>query len=197
MKQTFLFKIVKFVLNSISGILTAFSCRTSDSVSEQHIQLIIDTGVAPTMLQLLSHYDVQVQENAFSVLRMILRGSEAQKEIILDCNFISYLESILNHQDYDVKNNAIDCLVNIAAGSCKQKQTLINFFSNIILHLKDGNIRTKKLSASFFLNFSIKANQNQIQEMVAVGVIKTLCSLIESPFIEIVQVSKTKLFLLS
>lgn len=173
--------------------MEAYSLHSTDR--NQIIQRILDTGIAPSLIRILSNNEETVVKATLSVLKIILCGSDDHKKKIVNCNIMLYLHSIVNHQDRDLRTKAIELLGLVAADSETQKQELIDlgFLSDLLANLVNEDLVIKKHKGRLFSCLAVNADKTRIHHIVAAGLIKEFYSLIENQDAETVAVSGSKL----
>lgn len=62
------------------------------------IQFVIDCGIVPKLIPLLSHKDSKVQTAALRAVGNIVTGSDEQTQVVLDCDALSHFPALLEHQ---------------------------------------------------------------------------------------------------
>ena len=68
----------------------------TDGGNEQ-IQMVIDSGVLPKLVALLSHREVKVQTAAVRAVGNIVTGTDDQTQAVLNCDALSHFHGLLNH----------------------------------------------------------------------------------------------------
>lgn len=68
----------------------------TDGGNEQ-IQMVIENGVVPSLVPLLSHKDVKVQTAALRAVGNIVTGTDAQTQCVLNCDALAHFQTLLNH----------------------------------------------------------------------------------------------------
>ncbi|MEQ2196384.1 Importin subunit alpha-4, partial [Xenoophorus captivus] len=68
----------------------------TDGGNEQ-IQMVIDSGVVPLLVPLLSHQEVKVQTAALRAVGNIVTGTDEQTQVVLNCDVLSHFPNLLTH----------------------------------------------------------------------------------------------------
>lgn len=148
---------------------------------EQHIQLLINAGVVPQLVQLLSHKRVDVQKDAIKTLHFIACGSDDQVQLVLDCNILPLFSSLLIHQDQEIRNISISFMVNVSAGSDSQKQAFIDAeLLPLIFTKMDKNHRNSSKLTRICSNLTNKAGKNMIDQILKAGAVNFLCGMVRN-----------------
>uniref|UniRef100_A0A8W8IH01 Importin subunit alpha-4 n=1 Tax=Magallana gigas TaxID=29159 RepID=A0A8W8IH01_MAGGI len=161
----------------------------TDGGNEQ-IQMVIDSGVVPFLVPLLSHLDVKVQTAALRAVGNIVTGTDDQTQIVLNCDALSHFPSLLTHPKEKINKEAVWFLSNITAGNQSQVQAVIDagLISLIIHHLMRGDFQTKKEAAWAISNLTISGNKEQVAKVVENGVISPFCDLLGVKDTQVVNV---------
>lgn len=69
----------------------------TDGGNEQ-IQMVIESGIVPKLIPLLSHKEVKVQTAALRAVGNIVTGTDEQTQVVLNCDALSHFPALLSHQ---------------------------------------------------------------------------------------------------
>lgn len=152
---------------------------------KMHIQTVIDSGVCPRLVELLScRTSDKVIAGALSAVGKLVLGSDEQTQVVINCDtFLSALRDLLSHEKEQIVKNACWTISNIAAGNGDHIQSLINanVYPTILNLLDTSNIEVQREAAWTIRNgLSIPASRNQLDYFVSIGCIPTLCKLARS-----------------
>ena len=105
----------------------------SDGPGER-INTIIEFGLIPRLVQLLTHPSLDVQSPALRIIGNMVTGNDVQTQAVLDCNALSALKDLLHSARSSIEREACWAISNIAAGTQKQVQQLIDsdVFSSVV-----------------------------------------------------------------
>lgn len=92
----------------------------------QQIQMVIDSGVVPRLIPLLSHKEVKVQTAALRAVGNIVTGTDEQTQTVLNCDALSHFPNLLTHPKEKICKEAVWFLSNITAGNQSQVQAVID-----------------------------------------------------------------------
>lgn len=60
--------------------------------------MVIDAGVVPKLVPLLSHKEAKVQSAALKAIVSLVSGTEEQTQVVLNCGTLSRFPALLSHQ---------------------------------------------------------------------------------------------------
>lgn len=161
----------------------------TDGGNEQ-IQMVIDSGVVPKLIPLLSHKEVKVQTAALRAVGNIVTGTDEQTQVVLNCDALSHFPSLLIHPKEKICKEAVWFLSNITAGNQLQVQAVIDagLLPKIILNLSKGDFQTQKEAAWAISNLTIGGNKQQVATLIDAGVIPPFCDLLTCKDAMVIQV---------
>ncbi|WAR27993.1 IMA4-like protein, partial [Mya arenaria] len=144
------------------------------------INMVIESGVVPFLVPLLSHVDVKVQTAALRAVGNIVTGTDDQTQIVLNCDALSHMHALLSHPKEKINKEAVWFLSNITAGNTTQVQHVIDagLIPLIIHHLSKGDFQTQKEAAWAISNLTISGRKEQVSYVVQAGVIAPFCNLL-------------------
>ncbi|XP_036099617.1 importin subunit alpha-3-like [Molossus molossus] len=164
-------------------------CYLTDAGSEQ-IQVVIESGVVPHLVPLLSHEEAQVQMAVLRAAGNMVTGTDEQTQAVLNCDPLAYFPALLMHPKEKVNKEAMWFLSNITAGNYQQIQAVID--ANLVplmIHLLDkGDVGTQKEAAWAISNLTISGRKDQVAFLVRHNVIPPFCNLLALRDIQVVQI---------
>lgn len=95
--------------------------------------MVIDSGVVPNLIPLLSHKEVKVQTAALRAVGNIVTGTDEQTQTVLNCDALSHFPSLLTHPKEKICKEAVWFLSNVTAGNQQQVQQVIE--ANLLPHI--------------------------------------------------------------
>jgi len=152
----------------------------SDGPNER-IQAVIDSGVAPRLVELLTHNSSTVLVPALRTVGNIVTGDDAQTQLVIDCKALPCLNNMLvNVHKKSILKEACWTLSNITAGNQNQIQAVIEaaLFEPLIYLLENADFDIKKEAAWAISNATSGGNRDQIRVIVQKGAVKPLCNLL-------------------
>ncbi|XP_063973196.1 importin subunit alpha-4 [Diachasmimorpha longicaudata] len=175
-------------INILIETVWALSYLT-DSGNE-HIQMVLDSGVVPRLIPLLSHKEVKLQTAALRAVGNIVTGTDEQTQTVINCGALSHFQNLLTHSKDKICKEAVWFLSNITAGNQAQVSAVIEagLLPLIIRNLSKSDFQTQKEAAWAISNFTISGNRDQVAQLVHEGVIEPFCDLLSCKDTQIIQV---------
>uniref|UniRef100_A0A6I8SGY6 Importin subunit alpha n=1 Tax=Xenopus tropicalis TaxID=8364 RepID=A0A6I8SGY6_XENTR len=154
------------------------------------LYMVIDSGVVPFLVPLLSHQEVKVQTAALRAVGNIVTGTDEQTQVVLNCDVLSHFHNLLTHPKEKINKEAVWFLSNITAGNQQQVQAVIDagLIPMIIHQLAKGDFGTQKEAAWAISNLTISGRKDQVEYLVQQNVIPPFCSLLSVKDSQVVQV---------
>uniref|UniRef100_A0A8C9T4N1 Importin subunit alpha n=1 Tax=Scleropages formosus TaxID=113540 RepID=A0A8C9T4N1_SCLFO len=161
----------------------------TDAGNEQ-IQMVIDSGIVPHLVPLLSHQEVKVQTAALRAVGNIVTGTDEQTQVVLNCEALAHFPALLTHPKEKINKEAVWFLSNITAGNQQQVQAVIEAnLVPMIIHLLDkGDFGTQKEAAWAISNLTISGRKDQVAYLIQQQVIPPFCNLLTVKDAQVVQV---------
>jgi len=144
------------------------------------IELVIESGVVPHLVPLLSHPEVKVQTAALRAVGNVVTGTDEQTQCVLNHGALTHFSALLSHNKEKINKEAVWFLSNITAGNTAQVQAVIDahLMPLIIHHLSNGEFQTKKEAAWAISNLTISGRKEQVAYVVSLNVIPPFCKLL-------------------
>lgn len=87
----------------------------TDGGNEQ-IQMVIDSGIVPKLIPLLSHKEVKTQTAALRAVGNIVTGTDEQTQVVLNCDALSHFPALLSHPvSFKIQNNRVWKCINVSS----------------------------------------------------------------------------------
>ncbi|KAJ1687667.1 hypothetical protein LUZ63_019057 [Rhynchospora breviuscula] len=167
------------VLTDACWALSYLSDGTNDK-----IQAVLESGVCPRLVELLTHPSPSVLIPALRTVGNIVTGDDLQTQFVIENGALPCLLNFLvNNHKKSIKKEACWTISNITAGNRDQIQAVINagIISPLVALLQTAEFDIKKEAAWAISNATSGGTSEQIQFLVAQGCIKPLCDLLVCP----------------
>ncbi|CDY32165.1 BnaCnng06740D [Brassica napus] len=155
------------------------------------IQAVIQAGVCPRLVELLSHPSPTVLIPALRTVGNIVTGDDSQTQFIIDSGVLPHLYNLLtqNHKK-SIKKEACWTISNITAGNQAQIEAVVGagLVLPLVHLLQNAEFDIKKEAAWAISNATSGGSHEQIQYLVNQGCIKPICDLLICPDPRIVTV---------
>uniref|UniRef100_A0A8C0ID48 Importin subunit alpha n=1 Tax=Bubo bubo TaxID=30461 RepID=A0A8C0ID48_BUBBB len=192
---TFLRNVTWVMVNLCLGYLsilvdTVWALSYLTDAGNEQIQMVIDSGIVPHLVPLLSHQEVKVQTAALRAVGNIVTGTDEQTQVVLNCEALSHFPALLTHPKEKINKEAVWFLSNITAGNQQQVQAVIDAnLVPMIIHLLDkGDFGTQKEAAWAISNLTISGRKDQVAYLIQQNVIPPFCNLLTVKDAQVVQV---------
>ncbi|KAH8361443.1 hypothetical protein KR084_002812, partial [Drosophila pseudotakahashii] len=173
-------EILKYTLWAISFLAGA---------GQEHIQMVIESGMLPEVICLMGHEEVKVQRAALRALREILAGTDEQCQLVLDHNPLSYFATGIFYADKKIHKEQVQFLWRVTSRNHHWVQAIINegLLAKILEMLKDGGLQERAVAARAISNLTVRCNEDQLLILVLEGVLRPFCDLLTCQFEEITR----------
>ncbi len=151
--------------------------------SDLRIQGVIDSGVCPGVVALLSHSDQTVVTPALRTAGNIVSGNEAQTQYMLglEQNLLGQLSKLLDHDRKAIRKETCWALSNVAAGNHSQISAVfaIHGLPEKLVQIVTTDLFEVKKEAAWVVSNSLSGgNFAHVQKMVSAGAIAALVTLL-------------------
>eukprot|EP00116_Pleurobrachia_bachei_P008151 sb/3468413/ len=158
--------------------------------ADDQIQMVINSGVTPYLVEHLAQSDVRVLTPAVRAVGNIVTGSATQTQTALDSGCLSYFPALLQHHKETIKKEAVWTISNITAGTKDQIQAVIdhNLIPLVVNALATADFNTQKEAAWSVSNMTANGSPDQISYLIRQGAVPGMCNLLSVRDPQIVQV---------
>jgi len=154
--------------------------------SKLKIQAVIDAGVCPKLVELLSHPSVYVVVPALRTVGNIVTGNHVQTQSVIDSQALPRILQLLTTEQTceqtkkSILKEACWTISNITAGTKQQVQAVIdaNIIHPLVYLLENAEFDVKKEAAWAISNATFVGNDEQTLYLAMQGCIKPLCNLL-------------------
>lgn len=162
----------------------------SDGPNER-ISAVLQSGVAPRLVELLTMQNSSVQTPALRTVGNIVTGTDEQTQYILNLNVIPHLLGLLDHPKKNIRKEACWTISNITAGTSDQIQLVITneVFPKLVELLNTAEFDVQKEAAWAISNATSGGTTDQILYVVYHGAISALCTLLNVSDVKIITVA--------
>lgn len=162
----------------------------SDGPNER-IAAVLQAGVAPRLVELLSMQNSSVQTPALRTVGNIVTGTDEQTQYILNLNVVPHLLGLLDHSKKNIRKEACWTLSNVTAGTAEQIQLVIqnDVFPKLVQLLLSAEFDIQKEAAWAISNATSGGTTDQILYIVHHGAIPALCNLLNVADAKIITVA--------
>lgn len=171
------------LLGSTDQDIIVDACWTASYLTDgpnNKIQAVIDAGLAPVLVKLMSHSSAKVHIPALRAVGNIVTGDETQTQHVLGCNPLPTFANLMNSSNKSVRKETCWAISNITAGSDAQIQAVFNanLVPGLIALMEKGDFDVRREAAWAIGNAISGGSSLQIHHLVQQGCIKVLCDLL-------------------
>jgi len=150
---------------------------------DEKIGAVIDTGVCPRLVELLSHPATNIQIPALRCIGNIVSGNEHHTDVAIRSGCLQPLHRLLSHARRGVRKESCWAASNIVAGTEAQIQAVIDagILPRVLELLQtDGDADIQKEAAWVISNAVQGGSHCQIQHLVNIGCIQPLIGALQN-----------------
>lgn len=152
----------------------------SDGANDR-IQVVLEAGVLARIIQLLQAPTAAMQTPAIRTIGNIATGNDRQTQMIINAGGLAPLHFLLQHTKRAIKKETCWTLSNICAGHRDQIQGIINanLFPQILKCIEAPELEVKKEAVWCVANTVSGGTKEQTRYLLSIGVIHSLCELLQ------------------
>jgi hypothetical protein len=176
--------LAKCIKNQTAPELLADCLYSLAAVSEgndEKVQAVIDSGILPWVIQMLSHHINSVAHAALKTIGNVAQGSEHQTQLIIELGVLTSIYQLLGSSKRNVVKEAVWTCSNMSAGSKEQLDALFaaGIFPRIVNILMNYDVEVKKEAAWAICNAVAASTPEQVAALVQANAIEALCGLMK------------------
>uniref|UniRef100_A0A2I3GR37 Importin subunit alpha n=1 Tax=Nomascus leucogenys TaxID=61853 RepID=A0A2I3GR37_NOMLE len=144
---------------------------------KEHIGQVVDTGVLPRLVALMTSSELNVWTPSLCTVGNIITGTDEQKQMAIDVGMLNVLPQLLQHNKPSIQKEAAWALSNVVAGPSYHTQQLLAY--NVLPPLVKEAVWT-------VANFAMWVTVDQL--IFHSGVLEPLANLLIAPDVKIVLI---------
>ncbi|XP_012257423.1 importin subunit alpha [Athalia rosae] len=150
--------------------------------TDNKIQAVVDCGVVPNLVALLSSTKVTVLTPALRAVGNIVTGTDVQTDAIIAAGGLRHLVGLLQHERLNIVKEAAWTISNITAGNVDQIQQVIEagLLPPLLHVLQSGDFKSQKEAAWAVTNLTSGGSVQQLAQLVQLGALDPLCALLDA-----------------
>ena len=151
----------------------------SDS-SEDRINMVIEAGVVPTMIQFLSCNKSSRQVPAIRTIGNIVTGSDEQTQVVIDHGALLNFNSLLSSPKRHIRKESLWTLSNIAAGTRNQVQAVLEsgLVPSVIAQLGAPEFEVRKEATWVISNIAAGGDNMQVRALLEMNIVAPICDVL-------------------
>jgi HEAT repeat protein len=149
---------------------------------DQRIQAVIDAGLLPSLVKMISSQNTNVVIPALRTIGNIVSGNDKQTQAVINANCLIPLSNLLVHSKKSIRKETCWVLSNIAAGTTEQLNCLFSVPDLLPRVLHQLSIATewdvRKEAAWVICNIVTSSKRQRLMHLLELGIIQPLCDLL-------------------
>lgn len=167
--------------------------------NEAYIQEIVDSGIVPEIIPLLSTHRFRVMTASMRLLGNIATGSDEQTEVLISNNLLIHIRFPLMHHNENLRRMALWCLSNITVGTRDQINAV--FHSGLLHRIIDGlraqsELKTRKEALITISNLIQAGTVHESLDLINNNIVGSLFELMLSTDAEVAAIAQNSLRIL-
>jgi HEAT repeat protein len=161
--------------------LTDSNAIGDEETAQVQIQAIIEGGIVPRVVELLSIENIFVVTPALRVVGNLATGSDLQTDMLLQCQILPALLQLMNSPRRGIRKEACWTVSNITAGPVEQIDQVMqaNIFPTLIQFLRCKEYDVRKEATWAITNAIASRHEPVIRYLVNYAVIAPLAELLD------------------
>ncbi len=146
------------------------------------IELVIESSAIPKIVENLSHKSDGIIIPALRTVGNIVTGNDRQSQTVIDAGALKYLAKLLHSSNESIVKEVLWTVSNITAGSRDQIQSVLDadIIPKAMEYLKSPNVSIAKEASWAISNLISGGTDEQIKQLMSLGVIRPFCDLLRT-----------------
>jgi len=160
--------------------------------NDNNIQAVVNAGIIPRVIQLLSNPNANMQTPALRCLGNIVTGNDQQTQACIDSGFLQSLKYLLrNTTRKNIRKEAAWAISNITAGTREQTQMVINagIVPELVNAFTINDFDVKKEAAYAICNATSWKAFDQVNFLVDNRILQPMVELLDSRDTKVISIS--------
>lgn len=181
-------------LRSDEPELLADACWALSYLSDaedQRVQMLVDTGAVPRLVQLTCRPQYDVQLPALRTVGNIVSGTHEQTQAVLNAGVLPSLLGLLNHNKRNIRKEAAWTVSNISAGKPEQLESLLQStcMERVVVLALHDEMEIRKECVWALSNMATVGTREQVVRLVQLGTLRALLGIMDDGDVNIVSVA--------
>ena len=148
--------------------------------SDDRINMVIQSGVVPTMIQFFTYTKSARQVPAIRTIGNIVTGNDEQTQFVLDQGALNNFSYLLNSPKRHIRKESLWTLSNIAAGTRSQVQAVLEsgLMPAVIGQLGAPEFEVRKEATWVVSNIAAGGDNAQVRALLDMNVVAPICDVL-------------------
>jgi hypothetical protein len=163
--------------NAVAMLDACWALSYLSDGDDSRIQVVIDSGVTPTLVELLGSADASTVTPVLRILENFVSGNAEQTQVVIDANILNSSTDLLAHSKKNIRKETCWLLSNIAAGNHNQIYTLManqKIMTKIIDLVRSAEWEVHKEATWVLSNVATGGCSNHIHSLVTLKALDAL-----------------------